>query len=371
MIRRPWPALILWAALWAGAHVLEHGWSWHFLRAGARALVSGHPLSLYALHPELQMGPLAFVAAAPFSLLLPEQPGEILALIAMTGIGLLALREIRTLTGASRHAPERNRRWFLASLVILPVWAEVAVHWGHLDDALALLAALIGLRLLRTGHPIAAAVLFALAVDCKPWAVPLAALLLLAPRRRWLPVALVWGVVVAAAWAPFILGDPQTLTALRFAIPIDPASTLRLFGTPGDSTPGWDRYVQLGGAFALAAVAVWKKRWAGAFLIVFAVRMLLDPATKNYYDVGLVIGAGIFDISLALTVVPWLSIAAVLLVYLPSYALMGLTTERSILRTVVLGLLVVAVFVLPLTRWYRLPSSADAAEPAEVRRAAR
>lgn len=268
----------------------------------------------------------------------------------LTGLGVLLVREIRLLTGASSGAAAR--RWLLAALLILPAWAEVAVHWGHVDDAAALFCGVVGLRLVRGGHPLASAAMFALAVDFKPWAIPLAAVLILAPRRQWLRAAAIWVAIVALAWAPFVLGDPGTIGITRFAIPIDPASTLRVLGIAGDVTPSWDRYAQLGIAVALAVIAVARRRWASAFLIVFAVRLLLDPATKNYYDVGLAVGAGIFDALLTTGVLPLMTITSVALVYLPSYVLLGAPVERGVTRTVALVGLVVAALVLPRARAY-------------------
>ncbi len=41
------------------------------------------------------------------------------------------------------------------------------------------------------------AVVLGLAVDFKPWALPFVAIVLIAPRRQWVPGALVWVAVVA------------------------------------------------------------------------------------------------------------------------------------------------------------------------------
>jgi hypothetical protein len=254
------------------------------------------------------------------------------------------VREIRLIARASGRLSDR--RWFFAALLILPVWAEVAVHWEHVDDAAALFCAVLGLRLIRTGHPLGAAAAFALAVDFKPWAVPLAAVLAAAPRRQWPAVAGIWVAIVAIVWAPFLLADAGTLGITSFAIPIDHASTLHLVGVPGSVTPSWDRYAQVGLAVLLAVLAVVRRRWAAVFLIVVAVRLLLDPATKNYYDAGLVIGAGIFDVVLASGLVPLMTIVATVFVYLPSYLLAGAPMERGVTRTVALLALLAGAFVL-------------------------
>lgn len=344
-LKHPWAWLAGWALVWALVHVKAHGWSWHFLVTGVHALFSSAPLSLYAVHPELQMGPLTFLVGAPFVVLLHGVPGEVLGMLVLMAAGLLVVREIK---GATVDLGTGSRRtWFVVALLVIPAWSELAVHWGHVDDAGALLFGVMGLRLMRQERFVLGAVALAVAVDFKPWAVPFAALLLLAPARRWLPLGLVFVGVVLVAWGPFLLGDPRTLAALRFAIPIDPASTLHLLGTPGSSTPSWDRYAQLLGALALGVLAVFRKRWWAVFAIALAVRLLLDPATKNYYDVGIVAGAGILDIALTLWVLPWLTIGVFVLVYLPSYALADDSLVRSALRTVALVAVVVVAFVVP------------------------
>jgi hypothetical protein len=185
------------------------------------------------------------------------------------------------------------------------------------------------------------AVLLALAVDFKPWAVPFAVILLAAPRRKWFGVAAIWLGVVGVVWAPFVLADPATLSAARFAIPVSPASTLRLVGLPDRVTPAWCRYAQLVGGIALAAVAVRNRRLGAAFLVTIAVRLLLDPAAKNYYDAGLLLAAGIFDLTATLSIIPYATLAAALLVYLPSYALQGSPAVQGAVRTLALLALIV------------------------------
>src|SRR5450759_3366904 len=62
----PW----VWMALWAAAQVGHALVSWHFVATGAALLSSDDPgagLHLYATHPQLQIGPFTFLAAAPLS----------------------------------------------------------------------------------------------------------------------------------------------------------------------------------------------------------------------------------------------------------------------------------------------------------------
>ena len=346
LIAHPWIILVVWSYGVAAAHLPFHGVSWHYFVTAVHSSFSSHPLSIFALHPELQMGPLTFVVTAPFVLIIPGAAGQFAAMSFMVAIGLLAVREIR-LIAADRLD---QRSWLVSSLLIMAVWTELAIYWGHLDDAFALYFGLLGLRLIRTGHPFGAAVALALSVDFKPWTAPLVALLLLAPPRRWIPLGAVWIALVAIVWLPFFFGDPSTAAALHFGIKVDPASTLHLFGVRDSTTPPWVREAQIFGGFAIAALAIWRRRWASVFLIVIAVRLLLDPGTKNYYDAGLLVGAGVLDVALSRIRVPVASIIAFTLVYLPSHLLQHDPPVRGVIRTVALLALIGIALVWPSRR---------------------
>lgn len=343
LVAHPWITLVVWSYGIATAHLPFRGLSWHYFVTAVHAFFSAHPLSIFAAHPELQMGPLTFLVTAPFVLIIPGVAGQFSAMAFMVAIGLLAVREIRTI--AADRLDQRS--WLVSSLLIMAVWTELAIYWGHLDDAFALYFGLLGLRLVRTGHPFAAAVALAVSVDFKPWAAPLVALLLLAPARRWIPLGAIWIAVVAIVWLPFFLGDSSTSAALHFGIKVDPASTLHLLGVRDSTTPPWVREAQIFGGFALAILAIWRRRWASVFLIVLAVRLLLDPGTKNYYDTGLLVGAGVLDVALSRIRVPLASIGAFVLVYLPSHLLQHEPAARGVIRTVALVVLIGIALVWP------------------------
>ncbi|HEY4850662.1 MAG TPA: hypothetical protein VII22_07685, partial [Streptosporangiaceae bacterium] len=97
-------------------------------------------MNLYAEHPELQIGPLAFLVAAPLAAL--GDAAQPLALILMTAAGPLCLALIAPLV-PQWH---RVRRVFLAGLVLMPAWTVLSVRFGHLDDVLALVLAVVALR---------------------------------------------------------------------------------------------------------------------------------------------------------------------------------------------------------------------------------
>ncbi|MCU1525701.1 MAG: hypothetical protein JWO18_2595 [Microbacteriaceae bacterium] len=347
LIRHPWLILTAWTLLVSLAHIGAHGNSWHYFVTGAKVFVSPDILSLYAHHPELQMGPLTFVMVSPFVLLLPWPFGEIVVMVLIAGVGLLVASEIRKLM-ANRAS---TATWLIVSLLVVTAWAELAIRFAHLDDAMALYLSVLGLRLMRSGRPLLSSAMLALAVDFKPWAVPFVALLLLAASRKWVPLGALWVAIVLVVWTPFVIGNPGTIGAAKFGIPIETASTLHFLGLPDHLTPSWDRYAQVVLALALAALAIARKRWAAVFLIVIVVRLLLDPGTKNYYDVGLVIGAAIFDLALSSAMIPWATITASALVYLPSYLLVDVPLVRGIARTAALLLLLGAAFL-----WRKPPS---------------
>ena len=352
-LRRPWTVLICWTGLWTLLHAFDHGWSWHYQITGTRALFSQEGLHLYAQHPELQMGPLSFVVGAPVVLPWSNQAGLVSGVALMLVVGLLIVRELRGLQIAGRALDDRT--WLFCSLVIMAVWTELAVRWGHLDDAMALYLAILGVRTATRGKPYIAALLLALSADFKPWTVPLAAILLAAPKRQWLALAGIWITVVAAAWTPFVLADPGTLNTAHFTIPVSPGSTLNLLGLAGQQTPPWCRYAQLLGGFAVAAVAVRRGRIIAVLLISVAVRLLLDPGTKNYYDAGLMLAAGMFDVGVTATLVPFATLAAAALIYAPPYLLTGAPTLNAVLRTGTLLALTAAALLMPRNPLARTP----------------
>jgi len=301
----PWA----WMAFWACAQVWHALVSWHFVATGAALLSSNGPgagLHLYAAHPQLQIGPLTFLAAEPLTGLPAWLSGWVAAaVIAATGPAmLLSLSHLP-------HVTVTNRQRGLAAAVLLPVWAELAVHYTHLDDALALILLVAAMHALARCRPIPAALLLAASADAKPWALAFVPLLLVLPRDRWYRAVLVWLAAVAAAWLPFVLADPLTLHASGFTIPNVASSSLRALGVTAASTPSWDRPVQVLLGVALGAVAVRRGRWLAVPAVVLAVRMLLDPGAYSYYTAGLVLATVVVDLCWRRTRWPWASMGVV------------------------------------------------------------
>ena len=295
----------------------------------ARLLVGHHDLALYSDDPALQPGPLAFLAVAPLVSGLPARTAQTVGIITMCLGGLAVLR---LLEGLAEPGPGRNRRVLVLGGLVLPVWAEVAVHWTHPDDVLALLAALGSLHLIQAGRWEWSAVALAVAVDSKPWALAFAPLVLLAPRSRLLRIAAAGALGVLVVWVPFWAADPGGIAAAgRFRIAVSAASVIHLLGVRSTSTPPWCRTAQLLLGLFLVGAAVVRRRWSAALLGGVCARMLLDPATKTYSDSGLVLAAAVFDLT-ATAAFPLAAAGAVALVYLPTYLFPGVPDVRAAFR---------------------------------------
>lgn len=321
----------------AVAHVRGNGFGWHYFVTGSEILTSPHGLDLYATHAQLQIGPLTFVVVVPLVELLPAKIAEGVSFVLMIMAGIVLLRIIERMS-FPRLTARGRARVLAAGVLMLGVWAEVAVHAAHPDDVLALLGVFGALYLFRRERAVLAALLLALAVDAKPWALLFAPMLLLAPAPARARAIATYAVVVTAAWLPFFVAAPASLHAGQFQIPVSPASVLHLFGVRG-GTPGWCRPAQILLGAAAVGIAIRRRRWYAIALVGVCARMLLDPATKNYYDSGLLAASSLYDLAATETLVPLMSLTAAALVWLPSYAMSALPVERGVLR---LGFLVVA-----------------------------
>ena len=354
LVRRAWWLLAVWAVIWSLPHVGQTAVSWRFFDLGSRTLLAGGPaggLHVYAIHPALQFGPVALLTAVGFHVF--GAGARVAAVLALSGLGLLVLYVIGT-TPIGGTCPSR-RRQFLAGLVFLPLWTELAVHYAHLDDALALLFALLAVRCVGAQRNVAAGVFLACAADSKPWAVAFLPLLLALPAGRRLRSAFIWAVGVTAAWLPFVIADVRTLRVTAFAIPNTATSALRALGVTSTTTPSWDRPVQIALGCLVAAAAVRTGRWPAAIFAALAVRLLIDPGTYAYYTSGLVLAALLVDLHLTRRHIPLYATSAVLVIYAARALPIDVGTLGT-LRAVYCVLAIGSVFLLaPLTRLTTLP----------------
>ena len=296
--RLVWTVLSAWTVLWGLVHAPAGGYSWHYFALGAKLLTSpaagAGGVHLYASHPDLQIGPLSLLVAAPLRHLDPWQ-GRVAASVLLTAMGLFVLGALVRVREQTDRVPDSLL--LLTGLLLLPVWCELGTHYAHLDDALALGFAVLALSALRSGRPVAAALLLAAAADSKPWALAFGVLLLVLPAAQQRRAAAVFAGAVALAWLPFLVGDPHTLSSLgQFTIHNSPSSALRALGVTTPATPSWDRPAQLllGGSVALLALR--RGRWTAVPLAVVVARLLLDPATYPYYTAGLLLACAAVDL---------------------------------------------------------------------------
>ena len=301
----------LWSIWWAWHMWPDSGLSWHFSVDGANMLVHGSGLNLFADAPWLQTGPLSLVVAATLRPL-PAAIGKDVALLAMTAAGPLLVAALTPLVAPAR----RRRRMFIAAMVLIPAWTVLSLRWGHLDDVLALVFAVVALRAVSADRPVLAGVALALAIAAKPWAVGFLPLLLVLPWGR-LRAAAVTTAGVALAWAPFVLANPRTLGALHPPVGLAPASGLHTLGARGVLVPPWGRTAQLLLSPAAATLTVLTRGLPGVLLVSMAVRLALDPKDNAYYIGSAALAAVVFDLLGTGWTIPWTTVATVILFWQP------------------------------------------------------
>jgi hypothetical protein len=332
--------LTVWTILWFALVEPHGGFSWHYLRTGGELIYEspGSPdggLNLYAHHPELQMGPVSFLAAGllnPFS----EHVGQFLAAAVMSLLGLVILvvagrSAAQYFLGTGTNHQRLRRRVLIAGLAFIPMWIEVAVRFGHLDDVLALFFTALAVRSLTRGDAAATGAFLALAVDSKPTALAFLPLLLALPRAQW-PRAAVWCAgLVAVVWLPFFLGAPHSFAAAEFVIPNQPASALRRLGVGDPVTPPWVRPAQAVVGLALGCVAVRRGRWPAVVLLGANARIVLDPSVYTYYTASVLLGTLLWDVIGQRRLVPWWSWIALITLYGSVFAVPD-DTARGLVR---------------------------------------
>ncbi len=295
--RGVWIVLSAWTGLWMVLHLTVAGYSWHYFAQGADLLTSAAPdgggLHIYATHPELQIGPLALLTAVPLRYLDPWD-GRFAAVLLLSAAGPVLLGGL--VRARERSGRLRDSLLLVTGLLVLPVWTEVAAHFAHLDDALALAFIVAATGALRRGSAATTGVFVALATDSKPWALGCCVLLLALPAGRRVRAAIAFMIGVAVAWVPFLLADPRTLKLGHFVIPNVASSALNALGVHDPSTPAWDRGAQLVLGVVVAVVAVRRGRWSAVLLAVVCARLLLDPQIYKYYTSGLIIAAALVDL---------------------------------------------------------------------------
>lgn len=317
--------LTAWTALWFVVVEPNGGFSWHYLRTGGELIYQGPSgdgtggLNLYAHHPELQMGPVSFLIAGLFNPF-PDSTGQFLAAALMSVLGLVILVLVGRsaawhFLGTGTNHQRLRQRVLITGLAFIPMWIEVSVRFGHLDDVLALFFTTLAVRAVTRGNAAGTGIWLALAMDSKPTALGFAMLLLALPRQSWLRAGLWCAGLVALAWLPFFLGNADSFAATGFAIPNQPASALRWLGVGDAETPGWDRPAQAALSLVLGGIAVWRKRWTAVVLLGANARIVLDPSVYTYYTASVLLGTLLWDVIGQRRLVPWWSWLALIALY--------------------------------------------------------
>ncbi len=353
---RPALALSAMTALVSLLHLGTVPISWRFFHLAGSLVTSGTVLQTYSANPELQFGPLTFLVCAPLSAL-PWSVGRAASVVVMLVLGVVTLLLVRSVLQIDDL--RSSAVWWMAAAIALVAWGELAIRYGHLDDAIALTLIAAALHAQHRSRPGTAAILLAASVDAKPWAVPLVVLLLLEERRLWPRLLGLWTAVIAVCWLPFLIFGLHSVHAAQFSIPIEPASALALLPIVDRTTPWWCRPAQLLLGVLLSFIAVRRRSPAAAVVAFFAVRLGLDPSVKGYYDIELILGTALCDLTLHRSRLPWFTILATATVYAPTYLLTGVPQIHAWVRTV--GLIAVTASSLLLAGRAR-PGDGDPAE---------
>ncbi|XAS77133.1 hypothetical protein V3G39_03580 [Dermatophilaceae bacterium Sec6.4] len=366
-----WLVLGVWVLVWSMLQGIGGLYSWHYFVTGGRSLLQpgtpGGGLHVYATHPDLQMGPLTLLVAAVVMGISGPLNAYAAALL-MTALGALNLKFLLDLRATLRGEPVSARITLYAGALLIPAWSVLSVHYGHLDDVLALTLTTAAMVAVAQRRPWLTVVLLAAATGAKPWALPFAALLLLYPVGRVRLLAAYAG-LCALPWLPFLLADHRTTSISSFTIVNAPDSALRALGVTAAQTPGWDRMAQL---ILAVVLALWCLRIDRAFAIpavALAVRMLLDPGTYPYYTSGLILACLYVDLADRRRHVPWITTAVVawFLIDLLPTSLLPPGASGGLRAVFLLSLLV--TLTVPASRlrapWRRLIGATDRALAAE------
>jgi hypothetical protein len=250
---------------------------------------------------------------------------------------------------------EPNGTWRLViGGTLVALWWPQLVKFGHLDDAIVLVVAVIAVESARRERSTAAGSLAGFAVAVKPTGLFLLALAL--PRsgwrsfKPWLPAAI--GLAIAVLpWLPFVIVVPETIDASRSVAAVNPDAAVSLFVAVGTQPSGGYRALQLLLMLGASGLAMLRVGPSAVLATGVAMRMLLDPATLPYYTPALVIGTLVWDLCETRRRIPWMTIAVAML--LPTRAVLENTEIRLWLRLVAVVGVTAAIFLAPRSRRQR------------------
>ncbi len=308
----------------------------------------------------MQIGPLSLLLATPFRLL-GRTDGRIAASLLLTAVAPALVFTLERAAVAVWHDADRRLvalTAFFGGLVVMQAWSPLATIYARLDDVVLLGAITVAVWAVAVRRPWLAGAALGVGMTLKPWGVVAFPLLLALPRREWLRAGGIAGAITVAAWLPFVIADPSTLSAVRPQVMTVPASVLALLGVPLGDAPLWVRPVQFGAALLLGSVAVARGRWAAVPLLGIALRVGLDPEVWLYYSTGLLLAALAWDLLRSPHPLPVWTLAGFVLLDV-AYVAVGGDHQRAVLRLVITASVVVAIAVVP-RRARPQPRPADA-----------
>ena len=315
-VRFRW-ALLITVALLVSLRATGHGHGdWDFFVEASRKLV-GDPVSdlpkaggleLYGSYPDVVTGPLSllFVRASAAAGGVGSYAIAVVAANLLV-VGALATVE-RTAVLLDRARPETT---LIGGVVVLVSWSELA-GFGHVDDALTLLAVVAVFFGIGARRWLVVGIALGLAIASKQWGVMFLPLVFALPVRRWRALLVAVG-IGALAWAPFVIAAPKMLSQRGLTQIVANDSVFGVFNFPKLQGPSWVRSAQIVGGLLVVGIAVWRGRWPAAILVAVAFRVLLDPATWSYYTAAVVLGAFAWDVLGTRRLLPLWTVAEFLL----------------------------------------------------------
>ncbi|MFZ4718377.1 MAG: glycosyltransferase family 87 protein [Ilumatobacteraceae bacterium] len=313
----------------ATARAKQPSGDWSFFVDAGRQLFSSAWRTVYIDQPDAQTGPITLALA---KLLDPLGLAIVRLLLMLCALAFLGIVLMDT-------RGRRNVRWRLGiGGVVLALWWPQLSFFGHLDDAIVLVMAAATVALVRRDHRMRVAVLAGLAIAVKPTAVFMLAFTV--PREHWRSLRSWVPTIVAAAigglfWAPFLIGTPGSLDAMKPRMNFLPGSVPALFGLEGEAPSGAYRAAQLALVLGVAVFVAVRRGPAGVLLAATAARMLLDPAAWPYYATGFVAAALLWEAYVHDNRVPWTTVSGGVL--LAPESIVSSSTTRSMFRLIATG----------------------------------
>jgi hypothetical protein len=356
--------LLVGCALLFSLRAVGHGHGdWDFFVDASRRLlgepVAGFPkaggLHLYSSYPDVVTGPVTLLGVR-VAALAGTGPGYALGVVVSNLLAVVGIAMVeRTADVAGRARPATT---LLGGVVVLVAWSELAAY-GHVDDALALVATTVALWAIARGEGIVVGLALGAALATKQWGVMFLPLALAVPGRERVRAAVVAVAVGLVVWLPFVIAAPKMLAQRGLYQIVADDSVFGVLDYAKLQGPTWVRGAQVGAGLVLVALCVWRRRWAAAILVAVAARVLLDPATWSYYTAGVVFGAFVWDALGTRRTLPLWAIGEFLLLA-EATVVIDDPHLRGILR-ILACVAALAPLVLP-----RRPVVADAGAPAGV-----